>query len=215
MANKYPTTRTPRGVLVYPHITEPDTKFVKPDGEYHTKFALEADSDEANAFVGVLQEVMDTYIAENPDELKPAVIKKAARAAFYEEELDEEGEETGRWIFKFKLKARIKTKTKEWDQSPALFDSNAQPVPEPLPIVWTGTEAKAILELFPYFMNTSKTFGISMRCNAFQILKLVEGQGKSGASYGFEVEEDGYTTVTDEFEPEDGAVKDAGGDDEF
>ena len=42
---------TPRGILVYPHLTEADTKFVKPDGEYHTKFALDADSKEATALI--------------------------------------------------------------------------------------------------------------------------------------------------------------------
>ncbi len=214
MARKnYPTLRTPRGVLVYPHIVEPDTKFVKPDGEYHTKFALEADSDAANALVEQLQEIMDDYIEENPDELKPAAIKKAARAPFYEEELDEEGEETGRWIFKFKLKAKVKTKTKEWDQSPDLFDSKAQPIPEPYPNVWTGSEAKVNLEVFPYFMQTSKTFGLSLRCEAFQILKLVEGKGKDGKSYGFEDEDDGYTVGEDSgFEDES---VDGSDDDEF
>lgn len=210
MAN-YPTATTPRGVLVYPHLTEPDTKFVKPDGEYHTKFALPADADETQEFIDLLTSVMDAYIEENPDELKPAVIKKANRADFFEEELDEEGEETGRLLFKFKLKAKVKTKTKEWDQQPRLFDSQAQPI-NGSPNIWTGSEGKVSLELFPYFMQTTKTFGISMRCQAVQILKLVEGQGKSASGFGFGSEDDGYVAADDAsgFVPED-----AGDDDEF
>ncbi len=193
MASKYPQITTPRGVFIYPHLTEPDTKFVKPDGEYHTKFALDAGSEEAETFIAGLQEVLDGYIDENPDELKPAVIKKAARADFFEEELDEEGEETGRIIFKFKLKAKVKTKTKEWDQAPRLFDSQAQPIAGDVNI-WTGSEGKASLELFPYFMQSSKTFGVSMRIKAAQVLKLVEGGGASADSYGFGSEDDGYVS---------------------
>ena len=92
----YERLTTPRGVLVYPHLVEPDTKFVKPDGEYHTKFALPADSDEANALIADLDRIMDAYIESNPDELTPAKLKKAGRADLYEEEVDDEGEETGR-----------------------------------------------------------------------------------------------------------------------
>ena len=191
MANKYPTVTTPRGVLVYPHITKPDTKFVKPDGEYHTKFALVAGKYTTDAFIAQLQEVLDAHIEENPEGLKPAALKKTTRAEFAEEELDEEGEETGRVVFKFKLKAKVKTETKEWEQAPRLFDGKAEPINGDIH-PWTGTEAKVSLELFPYFMQSTKTFGLSLRMKAVQILSLVEGSGKSGDSYGFGEEEGGF-----------------------
>ena len=189
----YPTITTPRGVLIYPHLTEADTKFVKPDGEYHTKFALQADSDEANALIETLEGILNDYIEANPDKLTAAKLKKAARADLYEEEVDDEGEETGRIIFKFKLKAKVKTKTKEWDQQPRLFDGNLTPVPEGVN-PWTGSEGKISSEVFPYYMETSKTFGLSLRCNAVQLLKLVQGQGKDAKSFGFDSEDDSYTS---------------------
>ena len=209
MASKkqYPRFTTPRGMLVYPHLTDPDTKFVKPDGEYHTKFALDADSKEAVAMIEELDAILDAYIEENPDELSKAKLKKAGRADLYEEEVDDEGEETGRIIFKFKLKAKVVTKTKEWEQKPRLFDGNAQPIQGDIN-PWTGTEGKVSAEVFPYYMESTKQFGLSLRCLAVQILQLVTGEGKSASDFGFGEEDDSYADESSAgnagFVPEDG-----------
>lgn len=208
MANRYPTITTPRGVLVYPHLTEADTKFVKPDGEYHTKFALPSGDKSTTKFIGELDRLLEEYIELNPDELTKAKLKKAGTADTYEEEVDDEGEETGRVIFKFKLKAKIVTKTKSWDQSPRLFDSQAQPLTGS-PSIWTGSEGKVNVEVFPYYMETTKQFGLSLRCKGVQILKLVEGSGgPDAASMGFGEEDDGYVATAEAqeegFSPEDG-----------
>lgn len=206
MANKYPTITSPRGVLVYPHLTDPDTKFVKPDGEYHTKFALKQGSKVAKKFVAELERMLEEYIEENPAELTKAKLKKAGRADLYDLEMDDEGEETGRIIFKFKLKAKVVTKTKSWNQRPRLFDSAAQPITDDLNI-WTGTEAKVSIEVFPYFMESTKQFGLSLRCKGVQILMLVEGSGGPDAeSLGFGEEADGYTSSATEegFKPDSG-----------
>lgn len=198
----YPKVTSPRGTLIYPHLVEPDTKFVKPDGEYHTKLALPVDEPETNAFVERLEGIMQAYIDENPDDLPPAKLKKAGRADLFEEEVDDEGNETGRLIFKFKLKAKVKTKTKEWDQKPRLFDAKAQPIAGGVN-PWTGTEAKVSAEVFPYYMETTKQFGLSLRCQAVQILNLVSGGGASADDFGFG-EEDGYVSegTAEGFTPE-------------
>ena len=194
MATKvvYPRFTTPRGMLVYPHLTDPDTKFVKPHGEYHTKFALPEDSKAAKKIIADLEEIMDAYIAENPDKLTKAKLKKAGRADLYEEEVDDEGEETGRIIFKFKLKAVVETKTKTWEQKPRLFDGNADPISGDIN-PWTGSEGKISAEVFPYYMESTKQFGLSLRCLAVQILLLVTGEGRTGSDFGFGEEDDSYT----------------------
>jgi len=201
----YPRMTTPRGMLVYPHLTEPDTKYVKPNGEYHTKFALANDSEEAVAMIAELEEILDAYIKENPNKLTKAKLKKAGRDDLYEEEVDDEGEETGRVIFKFKLKAVVETKTKTWEQKPRLFDGNAQPIQGDIN-PWTGTEGKISSEIFPYYMESTKQFGLSLRCNAVQILVLVTGEGKSAKDFGFGAEDDSYadesSAGTAGFEPE-------------
>lgn len=208
MAKKnYPQITTPRGMLVYPHLTAPDTKFVKPHGEYHTKYALEADSEEAIALIAKLEEILDAYIEDNPAELTKAKLKKAGRNDLYEEEVDGEGEETGRIIFKFKLKAVVETKTKTWEQKPRLFDGAANPIQGDIN-PWTGTIAKISAEVFPFYMESTKTFGLSLRCLAVQILELVAGEGKAASDFGFGQEDDGYVDQSSAgaagFEPEDG-----------
>ena len=214
MANKYPTITTPRGVFIFPHLTAPDTKFVKPDGEYHTKFALPADDAATTKLQAELTRLMEEYIEANENELKPAVIKKALRADLWEDELDDEGEETGRVIFKFKLKAKVETKTKSWEQKPRLFDSAAQPI-QGEPNIWTGSEGKVNVEVFPYFMQSSKTFGLSLRCVGAQILKLVEGSGGPDASaMGFGAEEDGYVANDSGFDDETAVAGGEGSSDE-
>lgn len=214
MANKYPTITTPRGVFVYPHLTEADTKFVKPDGEYHTKFALDAKAKTTKSFIASLTKEMEAYIEENPDELKPAQLKKALRADLFEDEVDDEGEETGRVIFKFKLKAKVETKTKSWTQEPRLFDSQAQPIKGEINI-WTGSEGKVNVEVFPYYMATTKSFGLSLRCVGAQILKLVEGSGgPSAEKMGFGAEDDGYVSNESGFDDESEAGGEGSSDDE-
>ena len=209
----YTRLTTPRGVFIYPHITEPDTKFVKPDGEYHTKFALVADDPATQEFVNKLEAELGAYIDSNPDNLPPAKLKKAGTAAIYDEELDAEGNETGRLIFKFKLKAMVKTKDKQWPQQPRLFDAKAQPIEGDVK-VWTGSEGKVNVEVFPYFMETTKQFGLSLRLKGAQILKLVSGGGASADDMGFG-EEDGYVSessgAANGFTPE----ADDDGEDEF
>jgi hypothetical protein len=213
MASKYEMFTTPRGVFIYPHLTEPDTKFVKPDGEYHTKFAMTPE--ESKPFIKAVKKVLKAYIEANEKELKPNQIKKAGRADIYEEEVDDEGEETGRYIFKFKLKAKVETKTKSWLQQPRLFDSAAQPIKGEINI-WTGSEGKVNVELFPYYMATTKQFGVSLRCVGAQILKLVEGEGRSAESMGFGAEDDGYTSNDSGFNDEDEVGgEDTGDEEEF
>lgn len=210
----YPRLTTPRGVLIYPHVTEPDTKFVKPDGEYHTKFALVQDAPGVAEFTAKLEEILQAYKVENPDEIKPIALKKATTADLFEEELDDEGNETGRVIFKFKLKAMVVTKTKSWPQAPRLFDAKAQPIEGEVK-VWTGSEGKISTEVFPYFMETTKQFGLSLRLKGVQILKLVSGGGGNANDMGFG-EEDGFVSessgAASGFTPE---ASDDSGDEEF
>lgn len=206
MAKSYPTLTTERGTFLYPHVTEPDTKFVKPHGEYHTKFAQDAEV--AAPMIKKLTRILDEYmdeqlpiISKRMDGLKGAKLKKAQetykRASnreinpLFEDEVDDEAEETGRVIFKFKLKAVVETEKKTWEQKPRLFDGKAQPIEGDVNI-WTGSEGKCQIEVFPYFMEKDAVFGLSLRLKAAQVIKLVSGSGASASDCGFGEEEDGY-----------------------
>ena len=200
MSTNYPILTTPRGVFVYPHLTVPDTKFVKPDGEYHTKFALDSSLESTDEFVTQLADLLDSFVADyrsdKANNMTPAKYKKTSLADLFEEDVDEEGQETGRLLFKFKLKAKVETAKKSWTQKPRLFDSSAAPIVGEVNI-WTGSEGKCNIEVFPYYMQSSKTFGLSLRIKGAQILKLVSGQGVNAADMGFGTEDDGYVAEPD------------------
>ena len=47
---KYKRMPTPEGMLLFPRLITPDTKFVS-EGEYNTKLALRADSKKTKKFI--------------------------------------------------------------------------------------------------------------------------------------------------------------------
>jgi hypothetical protein len=211
---------TPRGAFIYPHLVEPDTRF-KAEGEYNVKLAL--DDDIAEKFAAPLEAQLEAFmdeqvplIAERAKGAKGAKLKKAkalgVQAALreinelFEAEVDDEGEDTGRQLFKFKLAATVTVKAsgKSWDQKPKLFDSQANEITESLAI-WSGTEGKISGEIMPYFIEKDGVFGLSLRCKGAQILKLVSGGGASASDMGFGAEDDGFTSegADNGFEPED------------
>jgi len=213
MAQKFEQLVTPRGTFVYPHLTVADDKFVKPHGEFHTKFALNVSDGSTEQFIAKLEDILDAYVKSNPDELKPAALKKSRRADVFEQELDDEGEETGRVIFKFKLKAVDETRSgKTWSQNVKVVGADNRPI-DPTIQIWTGSEGKVITEIFPYYMSSTKEFGLSLRVKAAQILKLVEGG--SGGDLNFDVEEDGYVSDAPDFSDDAGDSDDGEDEGEF
>ncbi len=186
--SNYTQTHTPRGTFIYPWLNTPDTKYQKAHGAYKTSFAVDPgievkDGDMSfEDFVALCEKTLEEYIEANPKDLKPAVIKKAGRHPFYEEELDDEGEETGRYLFKFKLKARVELESgKAWKQKPVLVDATPKKLTEQ---VWSGSVGYCNVELFPYYMATSKEFGISFRLKGAQIVDLVTGSGDESGGFG-------------------------------
>ena len=179
---QYKKTMSPEGVLVWPHFNTPDDKFVKPDGVYHGKLAVEQ-GPELDAYVKELEAELERYIEANPKGIKtPAFGKK--RADLFDIEYDDEGEETGRVIFKYKLKPFF-GKENEYSQSPKLFDAHGRKY-EPSPNVGNDSVAKIHGEMFPYYMESSKEAGVSLRCNNVQILELVEFSGGDDNPFGDE-----------------------------
>lgn len=187
---------TPAGRAVYPHLTEADTKFDS-DGVFHTKLSIP--NAECEQLVNMLEDIRDAFITERLAEMTPAQRKKdkATVADVCEEELDDEGNETGNLVFAFKLKAKVTTKAgKCWDQQPRLFDAKAKPIEGDIKL-WGGSTIKISGEVMPYYMASTKQIGVSLRCKAVQVIELVSGGGSSAEDYGFG-EEDGYESPANE-----------------
>lgn len=186
---------TPRGTAVYPWLNRPDTKF-SDDGEF--KVTLKIPAEEAQDLISKLDKMLDDYQKEQSG--KDAKVGRYTANAPYEEEMDDNGNLTGNYLFKFKQKAKVHTKDgRTIDMKVALFDASRTPTQAQ---VGGGSELKVAATVWPYVMPATKTVGLSLRPSAVQILSLVSLS--SGASNLFEVE-DGFTdtgTVTDETEEE-------------
>ena len=178
---------TPLGTAVYPHLNEPDTKFEE-DGIYSTTLKIEADVAES-----MIEKLETLYIAEYEKfckEKKKPKLKQADRP--WTEEYDDEGNETGNYLFRFKMKAKTR---KGIELRPVLFDSKCQPLHEN---IGGGSKMKVSYEPTCWLVP-SLGVGISLRLRGVQVLELVEYGGASASSLGFG-EEEGFETASASFQ---------------
>ncbi len=180
MAKK--TLTSPKGVAVWPKVNRPDTKF-NADGVYTVDLRLEGKT--AETFKAIIDAHVtasyDTAVKDNPK------AKKSIVEAFpYKAETDEEGDDTGATLFRFKRNAVGKNgKTGEtWTNKVKLFDAKGNPCAV---IVGGGSDLKVSFTIRPYYMSSTKNAGVTLDLLAVQIIKLV--QGGSAESYGFGEEE--------------------------
>ncbi|MGY6517444.1 MAG: hypothetical protein ACXIUZ_01900 [Lysobacteraceae bacterium] len=186
MSKKNPKLNTPIGVLMFPHLLEPDTKF-NADGEYKADMRLEID--EAQGLIDKLEAIRDAYAEEIRKENKKYARYNMADVVEIIE--DDSGEEYARVRAKLKAIVRVKKTGKSFTQKPDLFDAAGRPI-KPASLsngVWSGTRAKFALEVVPYAMDSSKLIGVSLRLKAVQIIELVAGGGGTAEDYGFGEEE--------------------------
>lgn len=190
---------TPAGVAQYPHLIKPDTKFNEL-GEY--KVNLIVGADEAKPLIAELEKSLQDSITLAQEKAKGKKINTARPP--YDLEVDAEGNETGNYVFKFKAKANIVTKTGEtFKQKVVIVDAKGKPfTPTAL---WGGSTIKVSAEVIPYF-TAMVGAGISLRLKAVQVIKLVEGSSSGGNKFGFGTEE-GFEAVEEttatEFETSD------------
>lgn len=195
MSEKRYKSITPRGQAVFPKLNEPDTKY-DAAGVYQVKLAYDPNDPVVQKFITKLEaaqaQLFEEFKAEKP------IHKKFKLSPVYTEELDKEGDETGRILFNFKMKASgVSKKTgKKWERKPPIFDASGKPMPNP-PEIWGGSELKVSFEAVPGPVQSSKLFFLSLRMNAVQVLELVSAGGASAESYGFG-EEDGYNASEEE-----------------
>lgn len=171
---------SPRASLVFPAIHAPDTKF-NSDGVYKADFALNPEDPEAKAFLGKLTDLFDErYAAWRADPANKKYLKTAKENPVFQDELDKEGDETGRIL----VKARS-------GYQPTVVDSQKTPI-APVPELWGGTVARVAVRPSFYFVPGSKTAGLKIYVEAVQIIEMRGPGGGSGADC-FD-EEDGFVT---------------------
>jgi hypothetical protein len=207
MAKKFSTS--PKGRLVYPHLHTPDTKF-KTAGEYKTDLVVPASDLSAQNLIAAIDAAMAASLATaRAEAATPAKAKKVKNnedPPYFLQE-DDEGNETGNIIFRFKLNANGKTKMGEvFTQRPALFDAFGRPLSaEDAAKIGSGSLARCSYE-FSEFYTVKLGAGVTMRLKAVQIIELVEWGGGDASYYGFEDETDGEADAEDDDDEEEEEV---------
>lgn len=187
---------TPKGTAEWIYVFTPDTKF-NAEGDY--KVNLKIPADKATALCKQLDKLVDDMfdrIVEEQPKIKTKIIKNAP----YEADTDDQGNETGDLVFKFKQKAAIHSKKtgKTYEVKPKVFDAKGQPITTAINL-GNGSVVKVAFEPSPYFVPSSKAVGVTLRNFDIQVIELVE-YGASNSVFG---EEEGF-----EYDEEDNAVQD-------
>lgn len=181
---------TPPGTAVYPWLKTPDVEF----GQNHYKINLALEEKAASPLMKKIDDLLSSFLEEISKKSKKKIVTE--NLPYYKEK-DDEGNETGNIIFKFKMKASYQDKKTNQlvPMKPAIFDSARKPCKED---VWGGSAVKVAGMAVPYFQNKA---GVTLRLSAVQVLELATGNQSSGDAYGFN-EEEGYIAPTqkDSFE---------------
>jgi hypothetical protein len=218
--------RTPKGTFKWPKITEPDygTKdYPKPDGEYSVKVVFSAADPEHQRFRARMEKAAEIGYATGRAEfakLKPAMQKKlkdVTEQPVFEDIVDEDGNETGEFEMKVKVKASGERKKgpkagTRWTRKVPIFDAKGQQIKKSID-VWGGTTGKVSFTYMPegYFIPATGLCGIALKLEAVQIIDLVQGGARSASEYGFE-EEEGFSAEAEDA-PKGPSADDLGGDD--
>lgn len=191
MSEKRIRMTSPKGAAVWPRLNEPDTKF-KDEGEYTVKLAFDEDDPAAQKFIQALEKIRDEQFAEWLSE-NPKKKKQAEVAPVFTEEVDDDGDETGRILFNFKMKASGKNRKtgKPWTMKPVIFDAHKRELKNP-PMIGSGSVLRVNFEPSGWFVESAKKFYLTLRMNAVQLIELVEFGVRDADAFGFEEEEDGF-----------------------
>jgi hypothetical protein len=208
----------------FPKITAPDFKFKPEKGEFVLRGILPTDHPVAMKMRTLADEIADKAlkVAVEKDE-RPAAKKKQTpwklnESKVYTDEVDDEGNETGRTVFKFSmLHSGVSKKTgKAWKMWPKLFDANGKAIPREKNAdydlkVWGGSEGIVRFEAVPYAATANVGAGCKFSLVAVQITKLVEGgDGSSAEDFGFGKVEGGFDS--DSIAPQEETMETASAD---
>jgi len=157
---------SPKGKAIFPHLTEPDTKY-KAEGEYHVK--LECNKSEGQNIIALIGSEIAKKVKEQHDQDPKKPITKAPLP--YVEVND-------KVVFNFKMKASgiRKSDGKHFTQKPVLVNADLSPV-EPDMQIWGDSILKITFE--PYAWNMPIGIGCTLRLKAVQVLELVTGKSSN------------------------------------
>jgi len=185
---------TPKAEAVWPCLNEPNTKF-NPEGDYSVALVFDRNDKDFKKLSTALKTARDERFAAWAKE-NPKLRKKAKPAPVFVKDVDEDGNDTGRVLVRFKMRAGGTSKRtgKAFTMKPDIFDAQGIKLDDP-PNIGNGSILKVAYTLGAggYVASAGK-FYLAPQLNAVQIIELVEFGKRDAESYGFSAEE-GYTAT--------------------
>jgi hypothetical protein len=194
---------TPRAPAVYPKLdlANPDygtEAYPIEGGAFSCQVRLVKSDPQVQALLAKLDKVMEIAEAEAQEKfaaLPVATRKKLGdpkRQEYFTEVYDEDENETGEIILKFKMKHSGTTaKGKDWKRYPQLIDAKLQKLKKGTAI-WGGSTVRISGGALPYWVAGQASFGVSLQLEGVQVIELVSAGGRSAKDMGFDEEEGGY-----------------------
>ena len=199
---------TPKGVAAWPYLNTPDE--YKGKKSYKTNLTLTAE--DAGALVQKIELETHKVLLETKEKLEETIAngktgdaKAKAKKALaglttslpFTAAVDDDGNETGDVVFKFKANAEFEDK--KTGQTKAIvipiFDAKGQPTKAS---IWGGSVIRVSYALVPYYVASANTCGVSLRIEGIKVIELNSGggAGRSADALGFGEEEDGYEATS-------------------
>jgi hypothetical protein len=197
-ASKSRYRQSPVGIARFAWVNRPDVKYNQ-DGVYHTALVLEGE--EADKFRTELDALAEEGFKETTADLTPAERKKWNKYVPYEVEEDpDNGNPTGRIIFKFKQNAKVRLHDGTVKAiNIGIRDSKNKEITAD---VWGGSTIKVLWAPRTVKVTGTKQAGVRMDFCMVQLIKPADRQGGGG----FDEVENGY--VDDQATPSTGSIGD-------
>lgn len=193
---------SPAGELKWFKFVTPDKKFDK-----YTCDLIVEDTPELQKLVAKMEEVIEEELQAAIEKAEPNKKKKIVKSQDLPIDvlLDAQGNETGKYLLKFRMKASGVNKEKQVYHlaPPALFNAQAKPITGDAKTrlkVFNGSIGKIAFEMSPYALATG-TVGVTLRPTACMILKIQQADADA-SQFGFSASELANENEESEFESE-------------
>lgn len=176
------------------NVIEPNTRWDS-DGKYEAKLLMDEEDPETQAFMKKLDDLAQKAYDIETKEMKPGQRKKVGMYVPYETEEDDEGEPTGKILFKAKGKAGFKTKGGQYKSiTLPVFDTKSKkPIDTEGIYIGNGSIGKFSCNAITFLAHGNTTeAGITLRLTGFQIIELAGGSSSDADSLGFDTDGSGF-----------------------
>jgi len=207
---------TDRVVAYYPHLNKPDDRYNPDKPEYKISIIYE-NEEAASSMLELIKEAqaqaIEAAVTQAADEAKKRGKKfneerfranlKLAQLPI-KEELDEDGDPTGRIIVgPFKMRAKGTTKDgREWERQCPVFDGAGKPIDTEKVSIWGGSIVNVCFYIDTFY-TAGLGAGVSLKLEAVQVLELRSGNTtKTAASFGFSTDGEGLSQGNQDDEAE-------------